>query len=127
MAGLWRGDLRKHVSIWAAILCLAFSGAVRGQDKIERLKDGLVRIEVRTGPNSPKIMGTGFVIAANGSAVTILTARHLFYKEDGDALRKRKRGSLFISTGSTRRARPGCFRPIRVSMSSPFWRFPQKS
>ncbi len=88
MAGLWRGNLRKHVSIWAAIFSLAFSGAVEGQDKIERLKDGLVRIEVRTGPNSPKIMGTGFVIAANGSAVTILTARHLFYKEDGDALAK---------------------------------------
>jgi formylglycine-generating enzyme required for sulfatase activity len=88
MAGLSRDNVLKHVTTGAAAFFLAFFGVIDGQDKIDRLKDGLVRIEVRTGPNSPRIMGTGFVIAVNSSAVTILTARHLFYKEDGDALSK---------------------------------------
>src|ERR1017187_9532090 len=56
------------------------------QDRIEALKDAVVRIEIRTTASSPTIPGTGFVIAANANTVTILTARHLFYTKAGEPL-----------------------------------------
>jgi len=63
--------------IAAAILPTAWSQT----ELFQALREGVVRIEVRKGPNRPNTFGTGFVIAVKGKTVSILTARHILYPE----------------------------------------------
>jgi formylglycine-generating enzyme required for sulfatase activity len=64
----------------AAAICLASSTipCASGQG-LQSFLDGIVEVEVGRGNNRAPEIGTGFVISADSSAVSVLTARHLFY------------------------------------------------
>src|SRR5437867_2893866 len=71
----------RRIAFWAAVLWLpqALIPNGRGQG-LERFIDGVVEVEVGRGANKAKEIGTGFIVSANGGAVSALTARHLFYE-----------------------------------------------
>ena len=64
----------------AAGLCLLMCQVLLGQDQtLDGFKNGVAGIDVERGANTE--MGTGFVVSVDGSTVTLLTARHLFYTD----------------------------------------------
>jgi hypothetical protein len=69
--------------LWIAVASLpnARSQSDKFSDIFQAEREGLVRIEVRKGPNRPNTFGTGFVVAVKGKTVSILTARHILYPE----------------------------------------------
>ena len=66
---------------WIVVFCLtmALVPTGRGQQVLERFKDGVAEVEVRFPANIRNENGTGFVISADSDRLFVLTARHVLY------------------------------------------------
>lgn len=53
---------------------------VASSQALDQFKNDVVEVEVSRGANLPKENGSGFVVSVAGSAISIMTARHLFYQ-----------------------------------------------
>src|SRR5690349_3126341 len=76
--------MTRAVTTWIA-LCVLFPLQARAQDGLERLKNSLVRMEVRKGADRPPNIGTGFVISVDSQVIQIVSARHLFVANPTDS------------------------------------------
>ena len=71
---------QKTMAARAAVFCVAIALTPIGRSQgLERFKNGVVEVVVGQSAGMSEI-GTGLVISADGGTLSVLTARHLFYK-----------------------------------------------
>jgi hypothetical protein len=88
-------------------------------DVFERLRKGIVRVEVRKGSNRPKERGMGSIVAVTGKTLSVLTTRKIFLPKGGSHHSRQNRGSRCPSTDKTLRGWRDCLGPARIVTAWP--------